>query len=316
MHQLRSHVEREQLEMQETTITQPTRKESEAKHMFKSTMNDARLFRNLLGAISSLIEEADFTAGPEGIKLRSMDPSHIAMVDFEWPRTAFDSYESTANTKLRLSVSNLLKLLKRTRSEESIEVVFDDTNKKLNITLKDKIVRKFITPTLEPSTEEVPTPKVPFSARVKLTAASLRDIIDDAQAISDNVKLEVEPDKFIVRATGELSSALIEMDKGSDAILDMELSYTIKCPACNYSGTSAAPVKKCPQCSSDKVIEKREPAKATYNLNYLGEIIRAGSGASEVASLEFSTNMPIKVEFEMPQQGRLLYYLAPRIESE
>jgi hypothetical protein len=26
--------------------------------------------------------------------------------------------------------------------------------------------------------------------------------------------------------------------------------------------------------------------------------------------------MPIKVEFEMPQQGRLLYYLAPRIEAE
>src|SRR5881296_607155 len=297
MYQLRSYMEREQLEMQESTITQPSRKESEAKHMFKATMNDARLFRNLLGAISSLIEEADFTAGPDGIKLRSMDPSHIAMVDFEWPRTAFDSCESTANTKLRLSVSNLLKLLKRTRSEESIEVVFDDTNKKLNITLKDKIVRKFITPTLEPSTEEVPTPKVPFSARVKLTAASLRDIIDDAQAISDNVKLEVEPDKFLIKATGELSSVAIEMDKGSDAILEIDLRPETD----PKTGQPAATIT---------------PARATYNLNYLGEIIRAGSGASEVTSLEFSTNMPIKVEFEMPQQGRLLYYLAPRIESE
>ena len=276
-------MEREQLEMQESTITQPSRKESEAKHMFKATMNDARLFRNLLGAISSLIEEADFTAGPDGIKLRSMDPSHIAMVDFEWPKAAFDTYECNTPTKLRLSVSNLLKLLKRTRSDESVEIVYDDANKKLNITLKDKIVRKFITPTLDPSTEEVPTPKVPFNARVKITAVSLRDIIDDAQSISDNVKLEVSPEKFIVRATGELSSAIIEMDKGSDAILELDA---------------------------------KEACRATYNLNYLGEIIRAGSGASEVASLEFSTNMPIKVEFEMPQQGRLLYYLAPRIEQE
>src|SRR3989441_5674435 len=167
--------------------------------LFKATMNDARLFRNLIGAISSLIEEADFNATPDGIKLRSMDPSHIAMVDFEWPKTAFDTYECNGNTKLRLSVSDLLKLLKRTHSNESIEIVYDDTNKKLNITLKNKIVRKFITPTLEPSTEEVPTPKVPFNARVKITAASLRDIIDDAQAISDNVKLEVSPEKFIVR---------------------------------------------------------------------------------------------------------------------
>jgi proliferating cell nuclear antigen len=174
-------------------------------------------------------------------------------------------------------------LLRRTKSDESIEVVYDDANKKLNITLKGGIVRKFITPTLEPSAEEVPTPKVPFNAKVKITAASLRDIIDDAQSISDNVKLEVSQEKFLVRASGELTSALIELDKGSDAILELDV---------------------------------KEPAKATYNLNYLGEIIRAGSGASEVTSLEFSTNMPIKVEFEMPQQGRLLYYLAPRIEAE
>src|SRR6266581_3362271 len=192
--------------------------------LFKATMNDARLFRNLIGAISSLIEEADFNANSEGIKLRSMDPSHIAMVDFEWPKTAFDSYECTSPTKLRLSVSNLLKLLKRTRSDESVEIVYDDANKKLNITLKGKIVRKFITPTLDPSTEEVPTPKVPFNARVKITAVSLGDIIDDAQSISDNAKLDVSPEKFIVRATGELSSAIIEMDKGSDAILELGLS--------------------------------------------------------------------------------------------
>src|SRR5713226_6701540 len=262
MHQLRSNMAGEQLNTMLESSLAGEKKEA-GRAMFKTTMNDARLFRNLLGAISSLIEEADFNATPEGIKLRSMDPSHIAMVDFEWPKTAFDTYECNGNTKIRLSVSNLLKLLKRTRSDESIEVVYDDTNKKLNITLKNKIVRKFITPTLEPSTEEVPTPKVPFNARVKMTAASLRDIIDDAQAISDNVKLEVSSEKFIVRGTGELSSVVIEMDKGSDAILEIDV---------------------------------KETAKATYNLNYLGEIIRAGSGASKVPSLKSRRKFPTKEE--------------------
>src|SRR5437660_702441 len=112
---------------------------------------------------------------------------------------------------------------------------------------------------------------------------TISSLIEEAESISDNVKLEVSPEKFIVRATGELSSAIIEMDKGSDAILELDA---------------------------------KEACRATYNLNYLGEIIRAGSGASEVTTLEFSTNMPIKVEFEMPQQGRLLYNLAPRIEQE
>src|SRR6267143_1738397 len=195
MYQLRSHMAGEQLELLESSIAETSaKKEKPANPMFKATMNDARLFRNLIGAISSLIEEADFNATPEGIKLRSMDPSHIAMVDFEWPKTAFDTYECSTPTRLRLSVSN-------------------------------------------------------------------------------------------------------EMDKGSDAILEIDLRPETD----PKTGQPAATTT---------------PARATYNLNYLGEIIRAGSGASEVTSLEFSTNMPIKVEFEMPQQGRLLYYLAPRIEAE
>jgi len=42
------------------------------------------------------------------------------------------------------------------------------------------------------------------------------------------VKLEVSPEKFIVRATGELSSAIIEMDKGSDAILELDAKETCR----------------------------------------------------------------------------------------
>src|SRR5947208_14431817 len=94
--------------------------------LFKPTMNDARLFRNLIGAISSLIEEADFNATPEGIKLRSMNHSHIAMVEFEWATAAFDTYECNTTTKLLLSFSNLLNLIKTTRYDENEEIVYDD----------------------------------------------------------------------------------------------------------------------------------------------------------------------------------------------
>src|SRR5260370_21697725 len=116
--------------MLESSLAETTgKKEATVKApVFKATMNDARLFRNLIGAISSLIEEADFNATPEGIKLRSMDPSHIAMVDFEWPKAAFDTYECNTPTNLPLSVSNLLKLLKRTTSHQSAQISLHDSN--------------------------------------------------------------------------------------------------------------------------------------------------------------------------------------------
>ena len=40
--------------------------------------------------------------------------------------------------------------------------------------------------------------------------------------------------------------------------------------------------------------------------------IDLGTTFSEVAVLELSTDMPVKMEFEIPQ-GRLVYYLAPCI---
>lgn len=251
--------------------------------MFKAVATDARLFKNLLVAVSALVDETDLNASPEGIRLRSMDPSHVAMVDFELPKTAFEEYSCGEARKIRFSISGLLKLLKRIRTDESLEIVYDDSSRKLNLILKGKILRKFTMPTLEPSGEEVPTPKVTFNSRVKLTAESLRDIVEDTQAVSDSVKFETTSNKLIVSAASELSNAVIELEKGNEALLEMEVSA---------------------------------PSKATYNLNYLAEITKAGASTSEMVEVEFSTNMPIRLGFQMPQHGQLVYFLAPRIEAE
>lgn len=251
--------------------------------MFKASISDARLWKNLLAAISTLIEEADFNATPEGIKLRSMDPSHVAMVDFEWQKTAFEEYTCIEPTKIRVNIASMLKVLKRVGSDEILEMLYDDKTRKLNLTLKGKMMRKFTMPTLDPAQEEVPTPKITFNCKVKLTASIFRDIIEDVQAVSDNVRLEATAEKLTAAATTELSSAIIEVDKGSDMLLELDV---------------------------------KEPSKATFNLNYLSEITKAGASTSEIVTVEFSSNMPIRLEFDIPQQGRLLYYLAPRIEAE
>jgi proliferating cell nuclear antigen len=251
--------------------------------VFKASVSDAKLWKNLLAAISTLIEEADFNATPDGIKLRSMDPSHVAMVDFEWQKTAFEEYTCQEPTKIRVNIASMLKLLKRVGSDEILEMLYDEKTRKLNLTLKGKMMRKFTMPTLDPAQEEVPTPKITFNSKVKLTTSTFRDIIDDVQAVSDNVRLETTSEKLTAAATTELSSAIIELEKASEMIIELDV---------------------------------KEPSKATFNLNYLSEITKAGASTSEIVTVEFSSNMPIRLEFDIPQQGRLSYYLAPRIEAE
>ena len=88
--------------------------------MFKAKIADAKFLKDMMGAISILVDEATFIITPEGIKLRAMDPSRVAMVDFEWPKTVFDEYSSSETMKMCINISELLKLLRRTGKDESV----------------------------------------------------------------------------------------------------------------------------------------------------------------------------------------------------
>jgi proliferating cell nuclear antigen len=205
------------------------------------------------------------------------------MIDFEWPKTAFEEYQTTEPTKMCINISELLKLLKRAAKDETVELDLDEKTAKLQIKITGKYARNFTMPTLEATEEEVPTPKINFNIKAKTTTQGLSQAIEDAQLVSDHVKIEADPEKLTLNATGDLMGATITLQKGSDTLLDLET---------------------------------KEPSKATFSLSYLSEIIKASSATSDIATLEFSTDMPVKLDFQQTKEGKLTFYLAPRIETE
>jgi proliferating cell nuclear antigen len=251
--------------------------------MFKLKVSDAKLLRDMANAISMLVDEATFKIEPDGLKLRAMDPSRVAMIDFEWPKTIFEEYDAQEPSKICINISELLKLLKRAGKDESVELLFDNKTGRLQVKIAGKYSRKFTMPTLEASEEEVPTPKIAFNVKAKTTTQGLSQAIEDAQLVSDHVRIEAEPEKLTLSASGDLMGATITIPKGSDTLLDLEA---------------------------------KETSKATFSLSYLSEIIKAASATSEIATLEFSTDMPIRIDFQQLKEGKLTFFLAPRIETE
>jgi proliferating cell nuclear antigen len=251
--------------------------------MFKLKVSDAKLLRDMATAISILVDEATFKIDPEGLKLRAMDPSRVAMIDFEWPKSIFQEYLATEPSKMCINISELLKLLKRAGRDEAVELSLDDKTGRLQITITGKYNRNFTMPTLEASEEEVPTPKITFNVKAKTTTQGLSQAIEDAQLVSDHVRIEAEPEKLTLSASGDLMGATITLQKGNDALLDLEV---------------------------------KENAKATFSLSYLSEIIKAASATSDIATLEFSSDMPVKIDFQQKKEGKLTLFLAPRIETE
>ncbi|MCK5563378.1 DNA polymerase sliding clamp, partial [Candidatus Bathyarchaeota archaeon] len=154
---------------------------------------------------------------------------------------------------------------------------------RLTIAIKGRYDRTFNMPTLEAAEEEVPTPKVTFNVRAKTTTHGLHQAIEDVQLVSDHVRVEIDNEKMTLRATGDLMGAVVELKKGSETLLELEA---------------------------------KESSKATFSLSYLSDIFKNASATSDIATLEFSTDMPIKIDFQQPKEGKLTFYLAPRIEVE
>ena len=251
--------------------------------MFKLKVTDAKLLRDMATAISILVDEATFKIDSEGLKLRAMDPSRVAMIDFEWPKANFADYECSEPSKMCINISEILKLLKRASKDEAVELSLDDKTGRLQVKITGKYTRNFTMPTLEASEEEVPTPKISFNVKAKTTTHGLSQAIEDAQLVSDHVRIEADAENLILNATGDLMGATITLQKGSDTLLDLET---------------------------------KENSKATFSLSYLSEIIKAASATSDIATIEFSTDMPVRIDFQQMKEGKLTFFLAPRIETD
>ena len=248
--------------------------------MYEVELSRIEPFRNLVKALSVIVEEGTFNMDEAQVKLLAMDPSHVAMVDFELPREFFDKYSCEGEPKLTVNIGEFLKFLDRVDRDEHVTIKLEEDKARLVIHCRrGGHSRRFMMPILEPLDEEIPQPKIFFKASTRILTGSLRRAIRDSSLVSEHVNMEVEGGVFKISATGDMGSALSEWEKESDELLE---------------------------------VKAEEDSSATFTLSYLSDIVNAVQASSEVATLELSTDMPIKMDFELPQ-GRLIYYLAPCI---
>ncbi|MEM0212400.1 MAG: proliferating cell nuclear antigen (pcna) [Candidatus Methanomethylicia archaeon] len=247
--------------------------------MFRFSISDVKVWRNIIDSISELIDEANFVATTNGISLRAMDPSHVAMVEVELPSSFFDEYECSETMNIGVNLDEFMKILRRGSSSDKLEIEVS-SDRKLKITFSDKAKRYFSIPLLDLSWEELTSPSIEFNVYSRLVSEVFEDAIKDASLISDFVKISADKDFLIISASGDRGDVEVKLSEDMGSLIELNV---------------------------------KEPSSSTYSLNYLEDLVKT-SKASEILTLEFSNDMPMKLSFELPNNGRITYYLAPRIE--
>ncbi len=250
--------------------------------MFEAKFDDAKTWQALIGAISALVDEANFEVSPKGMTLRAMDPSRIAMVDFELPKSAFSNFECDEETRIGINLDEMDKIVKRAGAGNTLTLGVDREQNQLLITLEGRTRRSFSISLIDLGVERPPSLNVEFDVNVKITADTLKEIIQDADIISDFIAIDAKPDSLTISARGDTGNLNISISKNEEALLD----YKVK-----------------------------EPAKSLYALEYLNDMMKAVA-ASDTVQLEFGKGTPIKLMFSVSSGGHITYFLAPRVEDD
>ncbi len=255
--------------------------------MFKASLDSAGTFIKIIDALATIIDNGTFKVSKDGLSMRSIDPTHVAMVDLEMSPKAFNDFQCDDTIPIRVNLIDLNRFIKRGSASDELELTLDQQRNKLKIKFKrGKSTRTFsLSLITEGEDEETPTPSLDFNAKFNINTPDLQRAIKDAQIVGDYITISLSDEALVLDATGDSGDVTIEVEK--DEISDLQV---------------------------------KGKQSAIYSLEFLADIIKAGS-VSNAVHVEFSTEMPVQFEFPLKndndeETGKIKYFLAPRVEEE
>ena len=224
--------------------------------MFKAEISDAKLLRDSLDAVSELIDEAELSVTPEGMRIVASDRAVVAVVNFFISKNAFDSYECDKETSLGVNLANMMQILRRWKDEK---MTISAEENKINLGFAGKSRRNFTLPVIDVSKEESPDLaklESGFTASLTVNSDAFSSGIEDAELVGDSVVFTVRKDIFILNSENDSSSTRLEMLPGESL---------------NITGVA-------------------EPVRARYSIDYMKKMLKARK-LSQTAKLPLSSQL-------------------------
>jgi len=248
-------------------------------------VTDPAFFRDLLKAVSKVTKEPVITLDPEGIRVKQYDPGRVMLVELFIPSGYFEAYTVYEERTISFNVDTLLKLIFKPGKMKGTAILMRIEAERIVFDIKQggSRVNKTI-PLIDPQEDPAPYLKeLSFNSGVKILTESLIRTLEDSKTLEDSNNL------LITFKADDISF------RGVDGDYVAENTYN------RYA---------------DEILEYRAEGiqKAYYNVECMLTLVKALKPISEALSLELATNAPIRITPELPDNLRLIYYLAPCID--
>ncbi len=251
---------------------------------FRAIYPAATKFKYMVQTLAKVMDEVPFVATAEGLEVKALTPDKTTMIVLRLPSTVFDSFELAEDKKTFIvSADELNRIAKRGTRNDIVELKLDEEHRRLEINFHDKktgVVRSFYVALREGIVEELSEPQVELSVTARMMAEDFKNVINDAKIVSDEVEFKTYEDKIEVLAETTQKRYRGVLVQG-DPLLSLDVSGN-------------------------------PPISAKYSIDLLKATLKAASAADTV-TLQYGESLPMRLSFDLPGGGILVYWVSPRI---
>tara|TARA_B110000902_G_scaffold120719_1_gene141497 strand:+ start:57 stop:797 length:741 start_codon:yes stop_codon:yes gene_type:complete len=236
------------------------------------------LMSKIIETLGVVVEDARFDFGENGLEIRVVDPSHVAMIQMNIDSAAFDTWELD-ETKLGLELRKIKELVSLGGPTDMIEMAYGDESGVLTVNLGkiDRNIRPLDNTTMNPPT----LPELNLPCKVTISGSDFTQALKAARQVGDLVNFSIDENTFTVHVLGSTDSVTVAFNKD-------ELQH----------------------------LECEGPARSQYSLTYLVPLSKI-FGNLESVNIGFGENYPLSMSFNFHEgAAEVQYFLAPRVEND
>lgn len=247
--------------------------------MFKARVR-MEVLRELVEVISTLVTEVKLSVSKDGIDVKAVDPSHVAMLVVSLKKGAFEEFTGEP-TEIGLDVEKLKEVLRLSKPGDPIELQFDGGKKSLIVKVGRVTRSMSVVDPAGITDPKVPNVTPPGIAVVRME--ELRQGIRGSESISDHVTISLDPEGFTMHSEGETDRVDMRLDKGASGLTKLDV---------------------------------KEAVKSMYPLDFFSSMVKSITTSPDV-TLHVGNEYPLKIDFALADgKGEGRFLLAPRVEED
>jgi proliferating cell nuclear antigen len=245
--------------------------------MFKARIK-MEVLREAVEVISTLVSEVKLVVSKDGVEVKAVDPSHVAMLVLKLKNSVFEEFTGEP-TEIGIDVEKVKEVLRLSKPGDVIDLQYDGGKNRLVMKV-GKVTR--LMSVVDPAgitDPKVPNVTPPGTVVVKMD--ELRQGIRGSETISDHVTLQLDGEGFTMHSEGETDRVDLHIPK---------------------EGLSK--------------IEVKDAVRSMYPLDFFSNMVKSIT-SSEEATLHVGNEYPLKIEFTLANgRGEGRFLLAPRVEED